>query len=254
MIRLRFRRTLASVARAFAAAAIAAALASPFASAQVKVSGDWISLGDVAPNAGAASGLLLAASPPPGHTLALDPKFVVGAAKAAGVTLSLPDAPILIARASALSAKPAAAPTGAAKAVPVSATPAASVLTLTRDIARGDIVGDGDVALTPSTGAAFRGSLKSPAEAIGLEARRALRAGDELSPADLHPHAVVRRGQPVTLVYQSGSLKLTVEGQAQNDAAIGEPVRVLNKYSKRSLDAFASGESEARVNRLEKAS
>ncbi|MEZ5937976.1 MAG: flagella basal body P-ring formation protein FlgA [Hyphomonadaceae bacterium] len=42
-------------------------------------------------------------------------------------------------------------------------------------------------------------------------------------------------------------LRISVDGVAQNDAAEGEGVRVLNTYTKRSVDAVATGAGEARV-------
>ncbi|MND07244.1 flagellar basal body P-ring biosynthesis protein FlgA [compost metagenome] len=51
------------------------------------------------------------------------------------------------------------------------------------------------------------------------------------------------------LIYSSPGLKLMVDGQAQADAAKGESVRVLNTFSKRTIDAVAAAEGEAHVTR-----
>jgi flagella basal body P-ring formation protein FlgA len=51
----------------------------------------------------------------------------------------------------------------------------------------------------------------------------------------------------VKLVYATRGLRLTVDGLAQNDAAKGESVRVLNVYSKRAIEAVAYADGEARV-------
>jgi predicted ABC-type transport system involved in lysophospholipase L1 biosynthesis ATPase subunit len=57
-----------------------------------------------------------------------------------------------------------------------------------------------------------------------------------------------RKGDPVTLIYATAGVKLTVDGVAQNEAAKGEAVRVLNSYSKRTIEAVAHAPGEARVN------
>jgi flagella basal body P-ring formation protein FlgA len=82
---------------------------------------------------------------------------------------------------------------------------------------------------------------------VGQEARRLLRAGQPVQTADLKAPAVIRKGEPVRLVYTSEGLHLSVDGQAQGDAAVGESVRVLNRFSKRSIDAVAIADGEARV-------
>jgi flagellar basal body P-ring formation protein FlgA len=55
-------------------------------------------------------------------------------------------------------------------------------------------------------------------------------------------------GDPVKLIYATGGVHLSVDGVAQNEAALGESVRILNTYSKRTVDAVAAGHGEARIN------
>ena len=57
----------------------------------------------------------------------------------------------------------------------------------------------------------------------------------------------VAPGAPVKILYVTSGIRISVDGVAQGDAAKGEAVRVLNNYTKRSIDAVASGEGEARV-------
>jgi flagella basal body P-ring formation protein FlgA len=84
---------------------------------------------------------------------------------------------------------------------------------------------------------------------LGMETKRALKSGQMLQTTDLKQPTLIRKGQPVKLVYASPGLKLTVDGQAQEDAGKGEAVRVLNTYSKRTIDAVATADGEARVTR-----
>lgn len=238
----------------------ALALAAP-AFAQTVVSSDWIRLGDVAPVTGEAAKLIVSPAPPPGDTIALDPAFLIAAAKKSGVILAIPlDKPIQVKRA-ALQATAApvaktppqalAAPT-APRAPVAGATQAvaAQVLVLVRDIPRGQLVSDSDLDWADATTIhAPRTALVDASAIVGRETRRPLRAGVHILASDIKTPTLVRKGEGVTLIYESKGVRLVTDGQALNDASLGENVRILNKYSKRSIDAVASAQGEARVQR-----
>jgi len=215
-----------------------------------QVSGEWISLGDVAPVTGEAAGILIGPAPPAGQTLSLDPAFIVATAKSAGVLLAIPlDQPILVTRTTG-NANPANTARTANPARQISGAPTgeAEVLVLVRDVARGAVITEADLGWQPANPArGLRPGLDMGA-AVGKEARRMLKAGQGLQAADIKAPAVIRKGDPVMLVYATQGVKLTVDGVAQNEAARGDSVRVLNSYSKRTIDAVASGPGEARVN------
>ncbi len=84
------------------------------------------------------------------------------------------------------------------------------------------------------------GSFSSLDQVIGMQLKRPARAGKMLKPGDLMEPRLVQRNQPVTIVYQSGPLTLTVKGQALGDAAEGESLQVLNLMSSKVLSAYAS--------------
>ena len=231
-------------------------LLAPLAVAQrtgVKViGGDWITLGDVAPVTGEHAGILLGPAPPPGQTLALDPAFLVATAKNAGVILAIPlDQPIMVTRG-----------TGNARPAPVAnaarvASPAAQiagtrsvgqVLVLVRDIPRGHVLSEGDLSWQEANPTRPIRNGADMQLAVGLEVRRALKAGQPVLSADLKQPVLIRKGEPVKLVYVSAGVRLSVDGVAQSEAAKGEAVRVLNSYSKRTIDAVAEASGEARVN------
>lgn len=215
-----------------------------------QVRGEWITLGDVTPVTGEAAGLLLGPAPPPGQTLSLDPKFLVATAKSAGVILAIPlDQPILVTRAGG--AAPAANPAkqaNPARQIGGTQGDTDEVLVLIRDVARGTKISADDVDWqAPKAGWGSRNVLGFDA-VVGMEAKRTLKSGQPLQAADVKAPSVIRKGDPVTLIYATKGVKLTVDGVAQADAAMGDSLRVLNTYSKRTLDAVASGPGEARVN------
>jgi flagellar basal body P-ring formation protein FlgA len=243
----------------FALAALACLALAPLATAQAAgsattVKGEWIALGDVVPVTGDAAFILLGPSPPPGQTLALDPVFIASVAKKSGVIVAIPlDKPIWVTRATgnappAKVANPArqanAAPQVASEAEPV------QILVLARDIARGQRISDGDLEWADAaSNRTTRNGATDIDLAIGMETKRALKAGQPMLTTDLKQASLIKKGQPVKLIYASPGLRLTVEGLAQSDAGKGESVRVLNSYSKRTVEAVAIADGEAHVSR-----
>lgn len=237
--------------RIAALAIVLALLASPAVAQRGarQVSGDWITLGDVTPVTGEAAGILIGPAPPAGQTLSLDPAFLIATAKGAGVLLAIPlDQPIMVTRTTgnAPAANPA-RPANAAKQIG-SAPPAdGQILVLTRDVARGDVLSENDLDWQAPVAGRTTRSVSMDA-AIGMEAKRTLKAGQPVLSSDLKAASVIRKGDPVAIVYIAPGVRLSVDGVAQGEAALGQPVRVLNSYSKRSIDAVATGHGEASVN------
>lgn len=240
--------------RAAALALIALALA-PLAAAQrpstIGIRGDWITLGDVAPVTGEHAGILLGPAPPPGQTLALDPAFLIATAKKAGVILAIPlDQPVMVTRASgnATSAQPAAPARTASLAPQIAGTQQpAQVLVLLRDVQKGHLLTSGDLGWEDASPARIVRNGADMDIAVGKETKRALKAGQPLVATDLKLPAVIRKGAQVKIVYVAQGVRLTVDGVAQNEASLGEPVRVLNTFSKRTIDAVATANGEASV-------
>jgi len=56
---------------------------------------------------------------------------------------------------------------------------------------------------------------------------------------------VISRNDLVEVAFESGGIRLTVTGRAQRNAAVGEPVAVLNLQSGRTIDAVATGPGRA---------
>ena len=56
---------------------------------------------------------------------------------------------------------------------------------------------------------------------------------------------VIARNDMVRVTYQVGGVNLSVMGKALRNAALGEPVAVMNTASNRIIDAVASGPGQA---------
>ncbi len=238
-------------------------LGSASANAQVVVSGEWVRLGDVAPVTGEAASVLVAPAPPAGEQLALDPVFLAAVAKKSGVLISLPaDSPVWVTRAGAPTPPPAPVAVDAPKAS-IAAPPRNSrptdelagaphpdwILVAAGPVSRGAVLSTADLKwAAPDT---VRGSTRNAADAlsdvVGMELKRSLRPDALIQTSDLKPAAVIRKGDTVQLVYVTRGVRLTASGLAQQDAGRGEPVRILNQYTKRTIEAVAYAEGEARV-------
>jgi flagella basal body P-ring formation protein FlgA len=70
---------------------------------------------------------------------------------------------------------------------------------------------------------------------IGQAARRALRPGQTLRPADLMKPDLVGRNEAVTIIFEVPGITLTARGKSVDAGAEGDIVSVLNLQSKRVL-------------------
>lgn len=117
---------------------------------------------------------------------------------------------------------------------------------LARTVEKGEILAAADFSSEPRPAASARGAT-SPAEASGQEVTRRLNAGSQVRASDLITPRVIRRGEGVTIALISGGLSITSSGRALNSAAAGEPVRVLNLGTNRTLDAVAEKAGHVRI-------
>jgi flagellar basal body P-ring formation protein FlgA len=83
--------------------------------------------------------------------------------------------------------------------------------------------------------------------AVGMQARRQLRAGQALRAADLAKADLVQRDQAVTLVYESVGLYLTIRGKALEAGTEGDVVNVLNSQAKRTVSGVVIGRGQVSV-------
>jgi flagellar basal body P-ring formation protein FlgA len=248
----------------------------PARAGTIVVSGEWITLGDVLGDVGGASSVRIARAPEPGQTLSLDPNMVVRAAEGAGLVVDgAPEAALNVRRTTmAVSANgftvglpngigepslPGITPLPQTRAaIPQERTESAAkptldpdtvyVLTLARDVKRGDLIVEADIEWAEARGGrAPFGAADSMADLIGQEAKRDLRAGLAVRTSDVKTPSVVKKGERVLLVFEAMGLRVTTEGRAMTDAALGDQVRVMNLHSNRSIDAVATGPGKAHV-------
>ncbi|HLL28381.1 MAG TPA: flagellar basal body P-ring formation chaperone FlgA [Xanthobacteraceae bacterium] len=117
----------------------------------------------------------------------------------------------------------------------------AEVVTLARALGRGEAIRDNDIAIERRPKVEVPDAIRRADAVIGQAARRDLRPGQFLHLADLMKPELVGRGDPVTLVFQSPGVKLTVQAKALEAGTQGDMVQVLNPQSKRIVQAMVDG-------------
>jgi flagella basal body P-ring formation protein FlgA len=105
----------------------------------------------------------------------------------------------------------------------------------TRNVERGEVLKLSDVAIERRPKAEAGSDLATRDRAVGMQARKQLRAGQPLKTADFGKPDLVQRDQSVTLVYETAGLSLTIRGKAMETGAEGDVVNVLNLQSKRTV-------------------
>jgi flagella basal body P-ring formation protein FlgA len=121
------------------------------------------------------------------------------------------------------------------------------VAVLTRDIDRADTLKASDVALERRPKAEVTGEPASRERSVGMQLRRAMRAGTPLRAADIVKPDFVVRDQAVTVIFQAPGLYLTTRGKAVESGAEGDTVSVLNLQSKRTLTGVVTGRGQVTI-------
>lgn len=79
------------------------------------------------------------------------------------------------------------------------------------------------------------GSMTDLKQAEGMSLRRRMTPGQPILSRDLSKVDVVNRGEMVTILAISGSLKVTSSGVARQSGAVGETITVVNSRSQKSI-------------------
>jgi len=118
----------------------------------------------------------------------------------------------------------------------------------TRAIAQGEVVRASDLvpARRPKSEAAPN-VIREAEEAIGMVAKRALRAGLAIRQSDFAKQEVIARNESVTISYEVPGVTVSIRGQALEPGAQGDLINVLNVQSKKTLQATVTGPGRVSV-------
>ena len=118
---------------------------------------------------------------------------------------------------------------------------------LARSVERNEVIKSSDVMIERRPKAEVGNDAAARDSAVGMQARRQLRAGQALRVTDLAKPDLVVRDQNVTLIYESGGLYLTIRGKALEGGTEGDAVNVLNLQSKRTVSGIVVGRGQVSV-------
>jgi flagella basal body P-ring formation protein FlgA len=107
---------------------------------------------------------------------------------------------------------------------------------LARSVAPGEVIQQGDLDwMAIRIDRVAGNAVSDPKQLVGMTARRPLRANQMLRMSDIAMAPSIHRGSMITLMVQTENMTLTAQGRALEDAAIGQPIRVINTMSNKTL-------------------
>lgn len=105
-----------------------------------------------------------------------------------------------------------------------------------RLISAGDIIGADDLEWQPVRLTRLSGnSLTDAEQLLGHMAKRPLKSGQVLRTSDVAVSPIIHKNDLIRVVVQTGTMTLSVQGKAMQDAALGQTIRVINVNSNRQL-------------------
>jgi flagella basal body P-ring formation protein FlgA len=120
-------------------------------------------------------------------------------------------------------------------------------LVAARDLSRGRVLSEEDLSESYVSFSRSKGALTSASQAAGQTLKLSLRAGDPVREKDLVQTAMVNKGETVTIIAQTGGLKVTALGQAKESGALGQTIAVINQDSKKTISAKVIGPGQVEV-------
>jgi flagellar basal body P-ring formation protein FlgA len=118
---------------------------------------------------------------------------------------------------------------------------------LARSVERNEVLKSSDVMIERRPKAEVGADVLTRDRALGMQARRQIRAGQALKGADVAKPDLVQRDQGVTLIYQAEGLHLTVLGKSLENGTDGDVVNVVNLQSKRTISGVVVGRGRVAI-------
>lgn len=118
---------------------------------------------------------------------------------------------------------------------------------VTRNVDRGEILKASDIVTERRPKSEAGNDLALRDRSIGMQARKAIRAGQPIRGADLAKPDLVTRDQSVTLIYNAPGIYLTVRGKAVDGGTEGDVVTVTNLQSKRTVQGTVVGPGQVMI-------
>ena len=112
------------------------------------------------------------------------------------------------------------------------------VAVLKSDVARGEVIAEADLEYKAIPQIRANASIvRAITDVAGMEARRALKAGELIRTSDIKRPTLVAKGSTVTMLFEAPGMRLSAIGRALTEGAEGDTVTVLNPTSYRKVEA-----------------
>jgi flagella basal body P-ring formation protein FlgA len=132
--------------------------------------------------------------------------------------------------------------------VPISINGSGDVVTLSRNVKRGDILTAEDLTIENRDLARINaGYYTDPQEVIGQQLRRPLMRGAILMQFQLEEPKLIKRGQEVFIVADSTGISVKMRGTAMMDGKEGDRVKVRNLTSRRIIEGVVISTNTVKV-------
>jgi len=132
--------------------------------------------------------------------------------------------------------------------VPVTISVYGKVLVASRQLQKDSVLTAADIKLARNNLAYLsHGYYETLKNGVGMKLKRRISAGTVLTPAMLKKPRVITRGQKITIMAQSGSMLVRMQGKALNNGAIGDRIKVINIKSRKKLEGIITVAGEVKV-------
>ena len=132
--------------------------------------------------------------------------------------------------------------------VPVTISVYKNVLVASRQLQKGTILTESDMELKKTDLAKLHyGFFEELKYGAGKKLKRRILAGAVLTPAMIKDPQLIRRGQQITIVAQSGLMIVRMAGKALANGAVGERIKVMNVKSRKKLEGVITSSGEVKI-------
>ncbi len=132
--------------------------------------------------------------------------------------------------------------------VPVTISVYKKVLVASRQLQKGTLLTESDIELkTIDLARLHYGFFEKVKQGAGKKLKRRILAGAVFTPGMLKNPQLIRRGQQITIMAQSGRMMVRMKGKALANGAIGERIKVLNVKSRKKLEGVITPSGEVNV-------
>ena len=132
--------------------------------------------------------------------------------------------------------------------VPVTISVYKNVLVASRQLQKGTVLTEADMKLKQIDLAKLHyGFFDELKNGIGKKLKRRVLAEAVLTPAMLKNPQLIRRGQKITIMAQSGLMTVRMKGKALDNGAVGERIKVLNVKSRKKMEGVITSSGEVKI-------